>query len=582
MQSGIPVSERSCGHRWMAVAYIATGLLILPCLILRMRSTPAESAVTTSPTAQTASPQIGSLPVDAGQTVLQPGIVPRVDTQPVNSSSEAQVVTSSDVLPESREPATISAPSTNGSTVTFSTTTASRSNPAPSELIEAPDALSESEFLASLQKTAVEFDLYTGADKRRDRSRDYSKEVNLTRKAALATIQDLHLRLSRPVRLNSGSKALLDAVPGATEEIKADQDRLRARLKEELAQARQYTPLRSWLTQRPDLAGLPISMGDSCRIPDYQARELDRVSQSFLKMRLARARAIRTSRRSPTADELNAEFEQWVEADPESFQQTLQLKHGFPAAVPGLVQIMQGESETVRLLAVQTLSTVSDPVASNAIAGRAIFDPSPAVRSASVEALKEREPAEFRSVLLHGLNYVWPPAAQHAAEALVAVNDQEARSDLLALSAKPDPRAPRKTEAGGWSVHELSSVNHLRNCLLCHAPEVESGARPTGNTPSPGEPLPVAYYSTGLAPVRADVTYLRQDFSVIQEVENSAPWPTKQRFDYFVSKRHLPPSEVRELRGRYASQDYPQRRSVLFALQRLDAQREQRVITARD
>ena len=78
------------------------------------------------------------------------------------------------------------------------------------------------------------------------------------------------------------------------------------------------------------------------------------------------------------------------------------------------------------------------------------------------------------------------------------------------------------------------------------------------------------------------MTYLRQDFSVIQEVENSAPWPTKQRFDYFVSKRHLPPSEVRELRGRYASQDYPQRRSVLFALQRLDAQREQRVITARD
>ena len=172
--------------------------------------------------------------------------------------------------------------------------------------------------------------------------------------------------------------------------------------------------------------------------------------------------------------------------------------------------------------------------------------------------------------------------AQHAAEALVAVNDQEARSDLLALSAKPDPRAPRKSEAGGWSVHELSSVNHLRNCLLCHAPEVETGVRPTGNTPSPGEPLPVAYYSSGLAPIRADVTYLRQDFSVMQDVENPAPWPTQQRFDYFVSERHLLPSEVRELRSRYASQDYPQRRSVLFALQRLDAQREERVIAARD
>ncbi len=545
MQSGIPGLERNRGHRWMTVAYIAAGLLILPCLMLRMKSAPARSAVTAVATSPAASPQTGSLPVDAGQT----------DVEVAGGTPTAfflgSQVTRPRALPESPDPEPILAPMPTEPPATVSTTTASHSISVPPEPIEAPDTLSESELLASLQETAVVFDLYT--DKWHDRSRDYGKQVTLTRKAALATIQDLQLRLARPARLNSGSKALLNAVPGATQEIKADQDRLRARLKEEMTQARQYTPLRSWLTKRPDLEGLPISMDDSCRIPDDQARELDRVSQSFLKMRLTRVRAIRTPRRSPTADELSADFEQCVKADPESFQQTLDSRHGFSAAVPGLVQIIQGESETVPLHAVQTLSTVSDPAASNVIAGRAIFDPSPAVRSASVDALREREPAEFRSVLLKGLNYIWAPAAQHADEALVAVNDQEARADLLALAAKPDPRAPRKKESGGWSVHELSIVNHLRNCLLCHAPEVETGVRPTGNTPSPGEPLPVAYYSTGLAPVRADVTYMRQDFSVIQEVENAAPWPTKQRFDYFVSERDLTPNEVRELRSRYAS-----------------------------
>jgi len=347
----------------MTTAYIATGLLILACLMLRMPSAPPESAATTMLDVRATSQPIASLPVDAGRTVAEAGIVANTDSLPA-TSSESNVPVRPDQLTESSPPESemVPAPRAIGSTTSVSATTASQSVSARPERIEPQAALSESELLASLQKTAVEFDLYTGADKRRDRSRDYSKEVNLTRKAALATIQDLHLRLSRPVRLNSGSKALLGAVPGATEEIKADQDRLRARLKEEMAEARQYTPLRSWLTQRPDLAGLPISMGDSCRIPDYQARELYRVSQSFLKMRLARARAIRTSRRSPTADELSADFEQWVEADPESFQQTLQLKHGFPAAVPGLVQIMQGESETVRLLAVQTLSTVHCPL----------------------------------------------------------------------------------------------------------------------------------------------------------------------------------------------------------------------------
>jgi hypothetical protein len=46
--------------------------------------------------------------------------------------------------------------------------------------------------------------------------------------------------------------------------------------------------------------------------------------------------------------------------------------------------------------------------------------------------------------------------------------------------------------------------------------------------------------------VRADVTYLRQDFSVLQRVPEDSPdrWPIIQRFDFLVRKRVLSDKET--------------------------------------
>ena len=90
--------------------------------------------------------------------------------------------------------------------------------------------------------------------------------------------------------------------------------------------------------------------------------------------------------------------------------------------------------------------------------------------------------------------------------------------------------------------------------------------------------MPVAYYR---APsgyfVRADVTYLRQDFSLEHFVPDADPWPEKQRFDYFVRTRPLTNDEIVELTdvdgvpsaNTDKKHDYPQRNAVLRALRTL-------------
>jgi hypothetical protein len=72
--------------------------------------------------------------------------------------------------------------------------------------------------------------------------------------------------------------------------------------------------------------------------------------------------------------------------------------------------------------------------------------------------------------------------------------------------------------------------------------------------------------------VRADITYLRQDFSVTERVAKPDKWPEWQRFDYLVRTRELTADEVAAHRKKprkspFAS--YPQRYAVRFALREL-------------
>jgi hypothetical protein len=117
-------------------------------------------------------------------------------------------------------------------------------------------------------------------------------------------------------------------------------------------------------------------------------------------------------------------------------------------------------------------------------------------------------------------------------------------------------------------------VNHLRNCFLCHAPSLDTRDPVQGSVPTPGQPLPAGYSAgRGKGPfVRADVTYLRQDFSVMQRVEKPDRWPAWQRFDFLVRTRALTPQEAAALdKGEPAPHRmlYPQREAVLFALREL-------------
>ena len=63
------------------------------------------------------------------------------------------------------------------------------------------------------------------------------------------------------------------------------------------------------------------------------------------------------------------------------------------------------------------------------------------------------------------------------------------------------------------------------------------------------------------------MTYLRQDFSAVQQVKDwtAEAWSQKQRFDFFVRKRVLSPAEAADLRARLSGPS-PYRRAAARAL----------------
>src|SRR5262249_49233489 len=144
---------------------------------------------------------------------------------------------------------------------------------------------------------------------------------------------------------------------------------------------------------------------------------------------------------------------------------------------------------------------------------------------------------------------------------------------LAQMLKEPDPLGAIESASGKGSqpvVRELVKVNHLANCLMCHGPSVSTNDLVRGRVPIPGQILPTPstsrqYYegTTGVF-VRADITYLKQDFSVMQPVLKPGLWPSNQRYDYLVRSRPATPKEKAELTKRSdpeaaAEASYPQR-----------------------
>jgi hypothetical protein len=207
-----------------------------------------------------------------------------------------------------------------------------------------------------------------------------------------------------------------------------------------------------------------------------------------------------------------------------------------------------------------------------------MVDLSPEVRESAVLALKDRPRSEFKDLLLAGLRYPWAAVPAHAAEALVALREKDTIPALVKALEAPDPADPFTIKMGKKEVpvvRELVRVNHLSNCVLCHAPSTNRADLIRGAVPVLGKPLPAPattpqYYERGENFVRADITYLRQDFSVIQTVAQPGQWPANQRYDYMVRLRRPSAKELKFFEKVRAERPLtPQRKALLFALREL-------------
>src|SRR5262249_11736875 len=94
----------------------------------------------------------------------------------------------------------------------------------------------------------------------------------------------------------------------------------------------------------------------------------------------------------------------------------------------------------------------------------------------------------------------------------------------------------------------------------------------------PNQPLqpPSGGYGIATSPdvlVRIDVTYLRQDFSVMQPVADAAPWPEMQRFDFLVRSRVVTEEEAEAYRDKLDRREPgrlpPYQRAAVTALREL-------------
>ena len=244
-----------------------------------------------------------------------------------------------------------------------------------------------------------------------------------------------------------------------------------------------------------------------------------------------------------------------------------------PQAIPTLMQMLQTENTPIRMFLVELLSEIKGKDASIALTQRAAFDLSAEVREKAVRALAKRPPADYQKLLLKGLQYPWAAAADHCAEAIAALKLTGLVPDMVQQLKETSPNLPVKVEKG-YAMRELVRVNHMSNCMVCHAPSLSKEDLVRGNVPMPFEDPPPLYYAerSGLF-VRADITFLRQDFSVVQPVPVAGKWPGNQRFDYILRVRPANKTEQRLLQQLDKQDQLPkmfgQREALLFALRQV-------------
>jgi hypothetical protein len=313
---------------------------------------------------------------------------------------------------------------------------------------------------------------------------------------------------------------------------------------------------------RSDLAGLPWAMGDDCRLNKGRSAALVREVNVLRN-------TMRGKKGEPPADFVGTETRidklPWALYDRTVDNLKSKLAPSFkeedlpPARIAALMQILGPASAEVRQEMIKRIAAMKDAEAGRALAKLAVFSEEGEVRKAARAALKDRKQEEYVPILLQGLRYPWPAIARNATEAMVALGCRDLTPTLVAFLDEPDPRAPTARGRKTPVVREVVKINHHRNCLLCHAPvnpndstsPATASAVVMGEIPNPAQPLPSQSrgYKSFKVPsqfaIRVDVTYLRQDFSLLQKVANAAPWPELQRFDFLVREREATAAEVK-------------------------------------
>jgi hypothetical protein len=388
--------------------------------------------------------------------------------------------------------------------------------------------------------------------------------------------------------------------------------------------------LEALISKRADLQGMPFVMGDACRTTGDRAKlfgclalgvrltmagpekaEIDRGLLSPVnaeefwqtvrkniqdaKKNLPKLRAV-LGGDEKALDSLDSKEDQEVAPSKDCGR----LGEDVDAAcVTALMQVLAAESVPMRQGLVKFLSEIPHAEATRALARLALFSSEDEVRRQTIEALKGRRQQDYQAILMQGFRYPLPEVARRAAEAVARLQCKDLVPQLVSLLEEPDPRLPAIREVNHNKVpvvRELVRVNHHRNCILCHAPatvDVRGLAESTGGgalkailtlattaaAPLPTEPLPPPSqeYDPSKVPadllVRIDTTYLRQDFSLLQPVADAAPWPDRQRFDFFVRSRILTEREAEEYRRQApvdrAGKGTPYQRAILFALREL-------------
>jgi hypothetical protein len=329
--------------------------------------------------------------------------------------------------------------------------------------------------------------------------------------------------------------------------------------------------LKALLESRQDLTGLPFVMGDACRQGKSARQAFFREVNAVRVVQTMRDLAKPEGALGIKDDEATAFWERYEKVtdgkvkDGEA-KRVAPTEEEALARTAALMQMLAPEDPALRRGLVKYLAGLKHAEATRALARLAVFSFDESVRRSAVDALRDRSKADSADVLLAGLQYPWPAVADNAGAAMTRLGRKDLVPRLVASLDEPEPRAPAEREVNGkktLAVRELVRLNHHQNCLLCHAPgntpDVELNAMGrstnivTGPVPSPGQPFnsPSRGYDPNASPdvlVRADVTYLRQDFSLLQAVKDADPWPEMQRFDYLVRTRAVTAEEARQYR----------------------------------